>query len=136
RAHRLWETFLVQEFGLTEDQIHDDAEKYEHILPEALVDEVARHLGHPRHDPHGSPIPGKLHEHHPTLASVKAGSSVQISSHQLNHLVRSELWALGIQPGSEIEVEDTKPEEVLIRYQKQHIPLSRSLSEKILIEST
>ena len=57
RAHRLWETFLAQEFGLNEDQIHDDAEKYEHILSESLVDEVASHLGNPQLDPHGSPIP-------------------------------------------------------------------------------
>ena len=57
RAHRLWETYLVEKLGLNTDQIHEDAEKYEHILTEALVEEVARQLGNPDTDPHGSPIP-------------------------------------------------------------------------------
>ncbi len=134
RAHRLWETFLVQEFGLSEDQIHEDAEKYEHILPEALVDEVALHLGNPRHDPHGSPIPGKYNTHRANIASVPLGQAVHISTHQLNHLVRSELWELGIQPGMEVELEEWQEDELLIRFAERLIRIPRPLTEKILIE--
>lgn len=57
RAHRLWETYLVQKIGLTEEQIHEDAEKYEHLLTAELLKEVDRSLGYPTQDPHGSPIP-------------------------------------------------------------------------------
>lgn len=32
RAHRLWETYLNQEMGLTPDQIHEEAERLEHLL--------------------------------------------------------------------------------------------------------
>lgn len=60
KAHRLWETYLVQEMGLNPDQIHDHAEDFEHlILDEALLEEVDRKLGFPEVDPHGSPIPGR-----------------------------------------------------------------------------
>jgi len=59
RAHRLWETYLVQQMGLTEEQIHEEAEKYEHLLTEELLDEVDQELGFPKIDPHGSPIPNK-----------------------------------------------------------------------------
>ncbi len=59
RAHRLWETYLVKEIGLTEEQIHEDAEKYEHLLTEDILDEVDKELGFPTQDPHGSPIPTK-----------------------------------------------------------------------------
>lgn len=59
RAHRLWETYLVNELGLTESQIHEDAERFEHLLTSELLDEVDAHLGHPETDPHGSPIPSK-----------------------------------------------------------------------------
>ncbi|MFK7922711.1 MAG: iron chelate uptake ABC transporter family permease subunit [Bacteroidia bacterium] len=134
RAHRLWETFLVQEFGLSEDQIHDDAEKYEHILPEALVDEVALHLGNPKHDPHGSPIPGKYSHNRPKLSSASVGEKVHISARQLNHLVRSELWELGIQPGVEIEIHKWQGEVLVIRFAERLINLSKSLTDKILIE--
>lgn len=59
RAHRLWETYLVQQIGLTEEQIHEDAEKYEHLLTDDILDEVDKELGFPTKDPHGSPIPTK-----------------------------------------------------------------------------
>jgi ABC-type Mn2+/Zn2+ transport system permease subunit/Mn-dependent DtxR family transcriptional regulator len=57
RAHRLWETYLQQQVGLSEDQIHDEAERLEHLLTEEFLDQVDRELGYPTQDPHGSPIP-------------------------------------------------------------------------------
>ncbi|MEM6803919.1 MAG: iron chelate uptake ABC transporter family permease subunit [Bacteroidota bacterium] len=57
RAHRLWETYQVEMMGLSPDQIHLEAEKYEHILTETLVEALAKKLGYPEKDPHGSPIP-------------------------------------------------------------------------------
>lgn len=59
RAHRLWETYLVNQIGLTEDQIHDEAEYQEHHSPDELLDEIDAKLGYPSVDPHGSPIPPK-----------------------------------------------------------------------------
>ena len=57
RAHRLYETFLADKLGLTQDQIHDEAERYEHLLTDKLLDEMDQELGYPDTDPHGSPIP-------------------------------------------------------------------------------
>ena len=57
RAHRLWETYLNQEVGLTPDQIHEEAERLEHLLPEEMLDRVDAELGYPETDPHGSVIP-------------------------------------------------------------------------------
>ena len=59
RAHRLWETYLVNQIGLSAEQIHEDAEKYEHLLTDEMLDEVDKVLGFPTLDPHGSPIPQK-----------------------------------------------------------------------------
>lgn len=59
RAHRLWETYLVDKLHLSPDQIHDEAENYEHFLSDELLDEVDELLGSPESDPHGSPIPPK-----------------------------------------------------------------------------
>ena len=55
RAHRLWESYLVDEANLDPENIHLHAEQLEHAHD--LADEVDRTLGHPRHDPHGSEIP-------------------------------------------------------------------------------
>src|SRR5262249_39812328 len=57
RAHRLWETFLVEKVGVAADHVHPTAETVEHILSEQLVERVDDVLGHPVTDPHGAPIP-------------------------------------------------------------------------------
>jgi len=60
RAHRLWETFLVDQMGVASDHVHPDAEEVEHLLSEKLLERVDDILGHPIQDPHGSRIPREL----------------------------------------------------------------------------
>lgn len=57
RAHRLWESFLVEEIGLDADQVHEEAEQLEHYMSEEFLSELDERLGFPEKDPHGSPIP-------------------------------------------------------------------------------
>ncbi|MDQ3194638.1 MAG: metal ABC transporter permease [Bacteroidota bacterium] len=60
RSHRLWETYLTERNIVNKEDIHKDAEKYEHILSDDLLTEIDEELGHPDKDPHGSPIPKKI----------------------------------------------------------------------------
>ena len=57
RHHRLVELYLAQALGVPWDQVHDEAEKWEHILSEDLEDRMDEALGYPTIDPHGAPIP-------------------------------------------------------------------------------
>ncbi len=57
RHHRLVETYLHQALGVPWDRLHDEAEAWEHVLSEDLEARMDAALGHPTHDPHGSPIP-------------------------------------------------------------------------------
>jgi len=57
RAHRLWETFMVNKMGMAQDQIHREAEGLEHVMTEEYLKELEEFLDFPRQDPHGSPIP-------------------------------------------------------------------------------
>ncbi|MBS0262784.1 MAG: metal ABC transporter permease [Planctomycetes bacterium] len=57
RAHRLWETYLVEHVGLAVDHVHPTAEEIEHLLSDQLVEKVDDALGHPDTDPLGEPIP-------------------------------------------------------------------------------
>lgn len=59
RKHRLWEVFLVEKLDFSWDEVHDVAEQLEHIKSEQLVDKLDKHLGYPKVDPHGDPIPTK-----------------------------------------------------------------------------
>lgn len=57
RRHRLIELFLVQIIGMRWDEVHEDAERLEHVVSDRLVERIDDMLGHPEADPHGDPIP-------------------------------------------------------------------------------
>ncbi len=59
RHHRLLELYLVEAVGLPWDQVHEEAERLEHVISEELEERIAELLGHPVTDPHGDPIPTK-----------------------------------------------------------------------------
>lgn len=62
RHHRLLELYLVEALGIPWDQVHDEAERLEHVISEELEERIAERLGHPVADPHGDPIPTKAGE--------------------------------------------------------------------------
>lgn len=57
RAHRLWETFLVDKVMLKPDHVHATATDLEHVTDTQLADALARSVASPASDPHGRPIP-------------------------------------------------------------------------------
>src|SRR5690242_7395406 len=57
RQHRLLELYLAETLGVHIDDVHDEADRLEHVLSEELEARIDRALGFPTHDPHGDPIP-------------------------------------------------------------------------------
>jgi DtxR family transcriptional regulator, Mn-dependent transcriptional regulator len=57
RHHRLIELYLAETLGLHVDDVHDEADRLEHVISEELESRIDRALGYPTHDPHGDPIP-------------------------------------------------------------------------------
>ena len=57
RAHRLWETYLVQRADVQPDHVHPSAERLEHVTDEELAARLSQRAGDPDTDPHGSRIP-------------------------------------------------------------------------------
>lgn len=57
RHHRLIELYLAEALGLPWDKVHDEAEKWEHIISEEIEERMDAVLGYPTTDPHGAPIP-------------------------------------------------------------------------------
>ncbi|MHA2621564.1 MAG: metal-dependent transcriptional regulator [bacterium JZ-2024 1] len=93
RHHRLVEQFLHQVLGMPWDKVHDEAERWEHILSEEVEARMAEALEHPRRDPHGARIPPENldMEREPlaTLADLEPGSSatiVELGDHDANLL--------------------------------------------------
>ncbi len=57
RKHRIWEVFLLEKLNFGWEEVHDLAEQLEQS--EELVDRLEEHLGFPKFDPHGDPIPDR-----------------------------------------------------------------------------
>lgn len=114
RHHRLIELYLKEALGVPWDQVHDEAEKWEHVLSEDLEDRIDEFLGHPTSDPHGSPIPdrdGKMIERECTnLVEIPTGEKVviaEVSDH--NPELLRYFGNMGLYPETEIKIVSVEP---------------------------
>ncbi len=136
RAHRLWETYLVNEVGLNDDQIHDDAERLEHLLPEELLDEVDAHLGFPQRDPHGSLIPSKTGSPILSLLQVDSNKAATIAANQISDQISTALWKLGVLPDDSLTILRKQKESIQIQQGDKTINIPAKLAARIsVIES-
>ncbi|HAX68946.1 MAG TPA: DtxR family transcriptional regulator [Anaerolineae bacterium] len=109
RHHRLLEAWLVQTLGYSWDEVHEEAERLEHVISEDFERRIAAALGNPTRDPHGELIPTadlKMPVDDTTpLSSLRASQSATIQRvvaadpNLLRHLD-----SLGLTPGIQIEV--------------------------------
>lgn len=114
RRHRLIEAYLVAHLGYTWDTVHDEAERLEHAVSDALVERMAKVLGDPLEDPHGDPIPGpdgSLAEMvYVPLADVPVGQEAEIRRVHTSQSDRLRyLSAAGLVPGARVKVVAREP---------------------------
>jgi DtxR family Mn-dependent transcriptional regulator len=57
RHHRLLEMFLMRVLGYRWDEVHEEAERLEHVISERMEQRIFELLGRPELDPHGHAIP-------------------------------------------------------------------------------
>lgn len=114
RNHRLIELYLVEKLDVPWDQVHHQAETWEHSLSENLAERMDIVLGHPTGDPHGAPIPtreGNITQvNHIRLADLEPGKSAivsEISDHNAE-LLRY-LDDLALYPGETVRVSKIIP---------------------------
>lgn len=117
RAHRLWERYLADETGFSEEAWHEIADKAEHQLSPDRVDALAAELGYPTHDPHGDPIPtsiGSLVPHGgQPLNSIPANTTVRlVHLEDEPEAIFAQLVAERLNPGMIAEVVEVTPERV------------------------
>ena len=100
RHHRLLEMFLLQMLDYPWDEVHEEADKLEHVISEQFEERLAVALGNPMHDPHGDPIP---YEPEMRLSDLRPSQQATIRR------VRDEdpallryLSSLGVIPGSNV----------------------------------
>ena len=114
RHHRLLELYLAHTLGLHVDDVHDEADRLEHVISEELEAKIDSALGYPTHDPHGDPIPSAdltlCHDDTQALASLEPGDTATLArvSDAEPEMLRY-LAERNIGPGTELRVIDKQP---------------------------
>jgi DtxR family transcriptional regulator, Mn-dependent transcriptional regulator len=57
RSHRLLELYLVEILGFDWADVHDEADRLEHVVSDSFIERLALVLDNPTTDPHGHAIP-------------------------------------------------------------------------------
>ena len=143
RHHRLIEAWLVQTLGYSWDEVHNEAEKLEHVISEEFEKRIASAMGYPLRDPHGDPIPSadlvmpedqgialaKLKPKQEACVQRVLGQEVRFCKH---------LEELGLVIGVCIKVLDVSRYDQVIRIQlqgrKEAIALGPAITKRVFIE--
>ena len=143
RHHRLLEAWLVQTLGYTWDEVHEEAEKLEHVISEDFERRIAAAMGHPLRDPHGELITTAdlkmpLDDSTP-LSSLRPGQlgKVEYVKASEAELLRY-LENLGLIPGAEIEVKDHSPfdHNLTVKIGHKSVVLGLNITSKIYIKES
>ncbi len=140
RHHRLLETFLVEVLGYRWDQVHEEAERLEHVISERFEARIAEAMGHPTRDPHGDPIPsqdlnlpnGETSVPLRELASGMRATLVRVGAQDpvsLNLLKRC-----GLAPGSRVEMLEDDERGVRVQVGEDRFLVPTDLAEMLWME--
>ena len=132
RHHRLLEMFLVQVLGYTWDEVHDEAERLEHVISEQMEQRIFDLLGQPELDPLGHAIPSLRGKVRPlsdrALTECAEGERVVIEGVSDDDPGKlRELQRRGLMPGTRIDVlaasEYESPIEIRVKGRRVSVPL-------------
>ncbi|CAN5854265.1 metal-dependent transcriptional regulator [soil metagenome] len=109
RRHRVLELFLAETLGYEWDRVHAEAERLEHAASDELIERLARLLGEPARDPHGSSIPSAAGEmdraEYPALTELEAGSESEVVEVRIEDPEQLRyLGSLNLRPGAAVRV--------------------------------
>jgi DtxR family Mn-dependent transcriptional regulator len=114
RRHRLIEAYLVAFLGYAWDTVHEEAERLEHAVSDALIERMAAALDNPRYDPHGDPIPDadlSISELvYTPLCEIPPGELAEVRRVDTSQAERLRYIAsFGLMPGTVVRVIDRQP---------------------------
>jgi DtxR family transcriptional regulator, Mn-dependent transcriptional regulator len=141
RHHRLLEMFLVRVLGYSWDEVHDEAERLEHVISERMEKRIFELLGRPELDPHGHAIPtlgGKVRPlSERPLSECRAGEKVIVQGVSDDDPGRlRELNRRGLVPGTRIEVVGESEYEgpIAVRIKGRRISVPLGLARGMFVE--
>ncbi|KAA3648156.1 MAG: metal-dependent transcriptional regulator [Chloroflexi bacterium] len=144
RHHRLLELFLHDILGYPWDEVHEEAERLEHVISEKFEERIAAVLGNPKHDPHGDPIP-RLDLSMPASAETRLSDLGKGDSGTIKRVRDTDadllrhLSDLGVTPETQVKVVDysdyDKNTHLKIKNQDEVVVLGQNITEQIYVEA-
>jgi DtxR family transcriptional regulator, Mn-dependent transcriptional regulator len=141
RHHRLLEAWLVQTLGYSWDEVHEEAERLEHVISENFERRIAAAMGNPIRDPHGELIPtADLRMPEDDTIPLSALRPNQIGVIQRVKAGDAELLRylneLGLIPGAQIEVKEYSPfdHNLTVKVGRKSPVLGLNITNKIFVE--
>ena len=143
RHHRLLEMFLHQTLGYSWDEVHEEADRLEHVISEEMEERIAMSLGDPRLDPHGDPIPTRDLQL-PESSEVTLSQLQPTQEARVNRVRDSDpellryLSDLGIRPEARLKVIDYSPFDnnlhVWIEGREEPVVLGPKVTNQVFVE--
>ena len=144
RHHRLLEMFLHEILGYPWDEVHEEAERLEHVISEKFEERIATVLGNPKHDPHGDPIP-RLDLSMPASAETRLSDLTKGQSGTIKRVRDTDadllrhLSDLGVTPETKVKVVDysdfDKNTHLRIKDQDDVVVLGQNITDQIYVEA-
>jgi DtxR family Mn-dependent transcriptional regulator len=142
RHHRLLEMFLVQVLGYSLDEVHEEAERLEHVISERMEQRIFDLLGRPELDPHGHAIPTRAGKVRPLserpLSECRVGEKVVVQGVSDDDPARlRELKRRGLLPGTraEVVIASTYEGPIEVRINRKRVSIPLGLARAMFVEA-
>jgi len=134
RRHRLIERFLTDILGIPWDEVHEQAERWEHAMTPVIEEKMLAAIGDAKTCPHGHPIMAGSRIEGVPLADVVVGAKVRVlrlenEAEDLLHYLKE----VGLEPGLEGTMAAPDGDEVVVEAGGSEIRLLRTVAETVSV---
>lgn len=137
RRHRLVERFLTDVLGVPWDEVHEEAERFEHAMSPTLEQRMLAAIGDAKTCPHGHPFVEGAREPGAPLADVEVGAELVVlrlenEAEDILHY----LMDVGIHPGLGGTLAEATPDEVTVEEANgSRHTVTRSVAETVAVRA-
>lgn len=142
RRHRLAERLLLDVIGLPWSEVHEEADRWEHVISERVERRLIDLLGDPATCPHGNLIPGSRRKAPAAPSGLLSESqSGDVGVVRVSELLESDpdglrsLERAGVLPGRRIRVVHQGRDVVTIESDGHRRRVSRRLADSVFVRS-
>lgn len=135
KRHLLWEVFLVEKLGYHWEDVHDEAEKLEHVTSPELEKLLDKYLNYPKFCPHGNPIIREEDEEksYISMKDLSKGEKAVIKRLRDNKEVLRYIEEVNLKIGDQIELVDKDNKRMRIKIRGKEIEIELGFVKDIYV---